>query len=409
MATSSLYYRVYRGMLMKLKYEIKKQRAHFYNRIGIKNYSLSESPLKKTPRILLIAMCVPDCILTITQTVQEMIKGSKYSVDLLNVYKGIPHISPKIMSKYAGIIIHNTASYHVETLDLIADLLLKDYDGIKIIMKQDEHYRTCDIIEYIDRYKFDALFSIWDEKTANKIYKQGQKNSKLEIRQFLTGYVPEEYRSMNWCLENRAIDVGYRGSIQPVLFGRLAYEKHEIGDRFQVYAKECNLTYDISSEWNDRFTGRQWLEFLGTCKAVLGVESGSNIVDYTGEVYSIYHKYIRKNPQATEEELLDLLRPFENEIKYTAVSPRHFEAAACKTLQIMYEGDFQNIFLPHKHYFPLKRDYSNVDEAIDFILDERQRKEMVECAYEEIIQNEKYSFENFVKCLDSVLDLLLNM
>ena len=83
-------------------------------------------------------------------------------------------------------------------------------------------------------------------------------------------------------------------------------------------------------------------------------------------------------------------------IKLFAISPRHFEAAICKTLQILVEGDYGNAFQPWKHYVPLKRDFSNIKEVLNFLKNEDQCQKIIDFAYNDIVLNKKYTYESFV-------------
>ena len=79
------------------------------------------------------------------------------------------------------------------------------------------------------------------------------------------------------------------------------------------------------------------------------------------------------------------------------------EAAATRTVQLLYPGHYSGIFVAHRHFFPLARDYSNLDAAVDFIRDETARRRMAAAAYEEIICNETYWIEHFVARFDALV------
>ena len=53
---------------------------------------------------------------------------------------------------------------------------------------------------------------------------------------------------------------------------------------------------------------------------------------------------------------------------HSLLSPRHFEAAITKTLQILVEGKYENIFIPGIHYLELK-DFSNINNIIELLHD----------------------------------------
>lgn len=371
------------------------------------SYGIEYHPRKDNPyKLLMLVSCRPNATLTIRQTIYQLVEHSVFTIDLLNVWGGVPRINAGKINEYDAIILHNTVSYTRKRLDVMDALILKKFEGIKILMKQDEHHKINQIVEFVKKSKIDLVLSLWDEETAKRMYAP-EPQDKVEVMQYLTGYVPDSYRHLDYNLQGRRIDVGYRGSIHPITYGRLCYEKQKIGEDFMPYALKRGLCTDISNRAEDIIPGEAWLDFLGNCKSVLGVESGTCLVDFDGEVETAYKKYLIENPQASDEEVLSFLEPYEHRMSYCVISPRHFEAAACKTLQVMYEGEFQGIFKANRHYLPLKRDYSNVEEVLDGILDDKLRKNIVECAFEEIIMNEEYSFTTFIKRFDGkILELL---
>lgn len=393
---------------MNTGYYIKNQADLFITKIRTGYfYRIQESPCKKRDiKILLIGFCVENTILTINQTIYELIRLSAYSIDFLNICGGIPKIKKDVINRYNAIIIHNTASYTRKQLEMLERQFLKEYEGIKILMKQDEHFKTNEIVEYVQKNDIKLVLSIWDEETARKVYSSDGKHP-VEVMNYLTGYVPDHFKTLDYSLDNREIDIGYRGSIHSLLFGRLCYEKAKIGEGFEARVEKNSLRMDISNRWEDRINGKDWLDFLGNCKAVLGVESGTDTVDCDGSVSSSFYDYVKRNPNATDEEVLNYVEQLNCGITYRAISPRHFEAAACKTLQIMFEDRFQDIFVKNRHYVPLNRDYSNIEEVVEKLMDNRFRKQMVECAFEEIVLNEKYSFKTFVEKLDAKIETLL--
>ena len=83
----------------------------------------------------------------------------------------------------------------------------------------------------------------------------------------------------------------------------------------------------------------------------------------------------------------EFLHRYEGNVDYATVSPRHFEAAATRSIQLLYEGQYAGIFEPYRHFLPLKRDLSNLDALLDFARDERRAKEMTDAAFDEVIMN----------------------
>src|SRR5207249_4610850 len=138
-------------------------------------------------------------------------------------------------------------------------------------------------------------------------------------------------------------------------------------------------------------------------RIVLGVESGANLFDFTGEVEKWCEKFCairRDRDQLSEAFYLEMhrayLHRFEDNVHYAQISPRHLEAAATRTLQLLYEGDYSGIFVPGRHYIPLKRDLSNLQEAIEAAADPRYWYEITEATFHEITANSALQYEAFV-------------
>ena len=104
----------------------------------------------------------------------------------------------------------------------------------------------------------------------------------LHIESVLTGYVDPLLSGLTVPpLAARPIDVGYRARRLSAWLGQLGHEKWLIGQRFAADAARYQLVCDISWREEDRLYGRDWVDFLTRCKAVLGSESGSSVFDAT--------------------------------------------------------------------------------------------------------------------------------
>ena len=158
------------------------------------------------------------------------------------------------------------------------------------------------------------------------------------------------------------VDVGYRGRPLPAYLGRGALEKHLIGERFAALAAGSGLRLDILGAEADRLYGDDWYRFLANCRCVLGVESGVSAFDLEDEVLSEYAGARARNGQVALEDLQSLPR-WEDRVYYRTISPRHFEAAAFRVCQVLFEGRYSGVLEPMVHYIPLKKDFSNLDEV----------------------------------------------
>ena len=141
--------------------------------------------------------------------------------------------------------------------------------------------------------------------------------------------------------EQRTIDIGYRGRRLAYYMGRGAQEKHEIGRGVLERAAAAGLRVDIDTEESSRLYGDSWYRFMANCRAVLGVEAGVSIFDIDDVVRPACEKWLADHPAATfEETSAAVLAPFEDNIRYRTISPRHFEAAAFRVCQILFDGEY---------------------------------------------------------------------
>lgn len=370
---------------------------------------------RRPEELLLLCFYEPTGISTVPELVAYMQAESSFSVTVINLHEhrqdnGFLKLSPSInLKRFAGVVIHNSVSYNVDnlrSLDSVLPLKLKDYSGAKILMKQDENHHFRKMAQYIGEVGFDLVFTCLPAEAVDKVY-PAKVVGKPRFERMLTGYVTPTLRATPPNVASRPIDIGYRGSIQPLSFGRLAYEKRRIGEDVNVLLADRGLTLDISSRWEDRIGNEAWLRFLRACKATLGTESGASVFDLQGDLDArCADAEARLGPLREDadyaEEFLKYLEDLEGNVHYHQISPRHFEAIAMGTIQLLFPGDYSGLLVPFRHYFPLARDYTNLDAAIALVNDERRRSEMAETAFKEVILNPDNWIETFVKRFDAL-------
>jgi hypothetical protein len=369
-------------------------------------------------RLLVLAWYDPAGLQTILDHLRWTAHYSVHRYEVFNLFhchgpEGLELPAGLDLHAFDGLVIHCTVSYspvHLFSLDRARarEDKIAAFRGLKVLMKQDEHYRINRLVDYLEAADFDLLTTCLSPPEWEKVYPR-RRLPRLKLVQTLTGYVSDELRAYGARpLADRPIDVGYRGSRQPFCFGRLCWEKQAIGDVFLPICARHGLKADISSRWEDRFMGKEWFEFLARCKATLGVESGASVFDFDGSIEQRCAELLKQNPSATFEEVHErFLREHEGKIDYAQISPRHFEAAACRSLQILYEGKYSGILVPWKHYVPLRRDLGNVDEVLEALRSETRRQEIVDRAFEEIVKSDQFHYSAFARQLDRELDAAL--
>ena len=372
-------------------------------------------------RLLLIAYFDPNGIETIPEGIAAWQALSRHEVELLNLWPGRAgrlNLPEELeLRNYEGLIIHSTISYFPQTvqkLDLGLAFGIASFDGVKMLMKQDEQVHSGELAPLIRDKAFDIVCTCLAEAEQEKVYPRTVIGQHCTLLRTLTGYVsPMMRQGPRKVVKN--LGLTYRGSIQPLEFGRLGYEKRGVGyDMVRILQERDDIQFDISSRWEDRVSGAAWEEFLQRSNVVLGVESGSNIFDFDGSVVAWCRDYAKRHgsqdPSTYEfyrRAHEEFLHTVEGNVNYAQISPRHFEAAAAGAAQLLYEGDYSDLFHANRHFFPLKRDLSNVDAVIDFLKDDAAHKLMAECAFEEIIGNKDNWYESFVARLDNAVDAKL--
>lgn len=373
---------------------------------------------KRVERVLLLCCFDRNGVPSVVEILEFIQRVSRFPVTVLNLYEhrtveqflALP--ADYDLSAFSCIIIHNTVSYNPDnlfSLDKHIAQKLSDYPGVKILLKQDDHHRFRDTAEFIEKKRIDVVFSLTPTTELEKVYNIAGAGASIEVNHMLAGYVSPQMRTFFYS-KDRPVDVGYRGSIMPLAFGRLCYEKRKIGDDVaSLLRARRGLVLDISSRWEDRLGGARWYEFLKNAKSVLGVESGSGVFDLNGNLadkckaieeklgpFRLDHSYA--------EAYLAELSEFEGNVKYFMISPRHFEAISCGSVQILFPGAYTDRMIADRHYFELRRDYKNLNEIVEKLLDPKVRCEFAERAFEEVILDQRNWIETFVEQLDDSIE-----
>lgn len=181
-------------------------------------------------------------------------------------------------------------------------------------------------------------------------------------------------------LSERKIDIGYRSFEAPWYLGNM--EKTEIADFFLAAAPRYGLRLDISLDPKQRFDAKGYAAFLNTCRAQIGTESGGDYFELTDATRKRVNAYQAANPQASWPDVRRLF--FDNYGPSTTlriISGRQVEAAACKTVQILFDGYYNGYLQPDIHYIPLRKDFADADEAVRKLRDDALCAAMVDAAY----------------------------
>ena len=341
---------------------------------------------------------------TIIENIKSFEKYLPYPVYYLNIAWGIPRWVESL--EFGAIIYHYTflglkwVNGEKKLFNSSVDRIIK-IRGIKIAIPQDEYVFSNLLCRFFNHHKIDILCTCFFPEDYEKVYPKNQTGIKYYFT-VLPGYVDDE-AVVNWSKKNkshkdRKIDLGYRARKNPFWLGKLGYYKWYITEKFNQI--KSNLVFDLSNDPKDVFTGENWYKFLASCRCVLGVESGSSLLDPDGNIRLSVNNFENLNPNSSFELCEAACFPGQDgNINLSTVSPRHFEACITKTCQVLLEGNYANIFIPEKHYIEVKKDFSNIDQVIEKIKNLEYCEKIAEQAYNDIVVPGKLTYKFFVNNL----------
>lgn len=281
--------------------------------------------------------------------------------------------------------------------------VLKGMKAVKIALPQDEFYSGKLLSGFINEFDIRHVFSVQPESEWSNIYRTVDFR-KVRFHRVLTAYLGddllEKISREKARRPERAIDIGYRtpGMTHGKLawYGRHGLLKVEISERVQKRAAVRGIVCDISHHPRDVITGDAWYRFLLGCKYQLGTEGGTSIQDWDGRLHEATGRYVKEHPKASYEEIERNCFPgLDGTFHGIAISPRHLEACATGTCQILIEGDYNGILQPDRHYIELKKDFSNLDGILDRVIRDDERQRITEQAFADIVESRNYSYRKF--------------
>ena len=260
---------------------------------------------------------------------------------------------------------------------------------------------------WMDRLRFDIVYTCVPPEGREYVY-PSERFPDTEFIQTLTGYIPEDssLEAFTTPIRDREKLIGYRGRVLPHIYGSLGYEKFRIGADVKRFAEERQLPVDIETDDARRIHGTGWYRFLGSVRATLGTESGSNVFDIDGSLPTAIKDLLDKCPGISFEEVhRQVLAAHEGRVTMNQVSPKIFEAIRLRTALVLFEGAYSGVVKPDLHFIPLRKDYANIDEVFSKLQDFDFLEALTQRAYDDVIASGKYSYRRFVEDVDRDIDV----
>jgi len=186
---------------------------------------------------------------------------------------------------------------------------------------------------------------------------------------------------------SRDIDISFAGDIYCPFLGDL--ERTDIIEWFERNGAARGLRCDIRKS---RLPRQEWNLFLNRCKALVGAESGTYYLNERGAVLDRARRYnLSEARAATFDEIYGrFYRDLPRGISGKCISSRHFEPIGTKTCQLLLEGNYNGILKADEHYIVIKKDFTNIDDAIERFRDAGYRTGIADRAYEFVMGEHTY-------------------
>jgi len=280
----------------------------------------------------------------------------------------------------------------------------------RIATPQDEFIRTAMLCDFFEEFGVNHVVSVAPESEWPKIY-AGLDFDEVSFTRALTGYLSEptvaRIDEIVAQTPGRDLDIGYRARPGAPWLGRHGLLKGELGAAVAEQGGERGLSFDISSDDADVLVGDEWFRFLARSRYTIGVEGGASVLDRDGSFKEATEAFVEENPDASFDQIEAACFPGEDGgVELFALSPRHLEACATRTCQLLVEGDYNGILRPGEHYLELKRDLSNLDQVLDRVVDDSERAAIVERAHRDVVSSGRYSYRAYVREIEAEIERL---
>jgi hypothetical protein len=356
-------------------------------------------------KVMLIYIAYESYAPTLHENIDSFGKYSKHNVVYVKLDE-IEHVAG-VFDNFDAIVVHwSVCVFYDGTFPAEVRMMLRKFTGAKILFIQDEYRNITDVHENLLLMKIDTLFTLAPVEAIPIIYPKSVLGD-ITIIQCLAGYVPDIPSDLELLpYKQRSMDVFYRGRELPFWMGRHSYDKSDIAVKFLQHLKLNNITnfnVDIAYKEQDRVY-KDWYTCLGSAKAVLGVESGAEVWDLDGSIRAKIESFVENSPSLGFEEIEKRFFTGMPLCLYHMISPRCFECAMLKTLMVLYEGEYSGILIPNKHYIPLKKDFSNIEQVLLMLQDADYCQRIIDQAYADVASNNTYTYEYFINSFDKELE-----
>jgi hypothetical protein len=270
-------------------------------------------------------------------------------------------------------------------------------DCPKVALPQDEYDHAAVLEEWLLELGATTVYSCFGAEQRSILY--SALGESVSFRETLTGFIDgsaaADVAGRMVPHAERRWDIVYRATKLPYWFGSHGQLKHRIAEAVQQVGGKSGLRMDISTRFEDTIYGRSWVDFLMSGRAVIGCESGSSVLDRRGEIQKRITRLLAEHPDLTFKEVDAQMPAGWDSYAFFAISPRHLEAVVTKTAQVLVEGNYSGVLEPERHYIPVRRDFADLEDALERLRDAEAVEAMTERAYRDVYLDGQNTLEKF--------------
>jgi len=300
--------------------------------------------------------------------------------------------------KYSLIVVlHSATGDDMRVLNWFRDYFLQR-NGKLVVFLGNEYDLMQEKTDFLKYTETDVICTQLPAEVGSWLYEDCKNSRVLALPHALN---PDVYNREGSNI-TRSIDLGFVGSAYPAWI--CDSERNDFILAAGARAKSMGMITDIRMGHGMNLQRKEWAAFLQSLKAIVGGEAGTYYLDKEGKFLADAKKLSVESSKMSAEDCRRGVIEANPCVRYSsgkAISSRHFEAMGTGTCQLLLEGHYNGILQEGVHYIGVKKDYSNLDDALMRLKDSSYRNRIVENAYHLVIHKHTYRHR-----VDELLDYL---
>ena len=313
-----------------------------------------------------------------------------------------PNVPVSDLALFDVVIIHYSIRLPFNQIAEETAQALEAFGGLKVLFIQDEYDNTHRAWHWIKRLGIKVVFSSVPQASMQRVY-PAEEFPGVRFVSNLTGFAPEALAAARRIRRHHNVRSRLVIADAPCRFamGRSARTRWMSDGSSKRIADANVISHDIAWDEDIGFMairGTPSSHRAGPCSAARAARTSSTGMGRS-RAGSLCHR--KQHPRASDQDVYNaLIAPLEMPGLMNQVSPRIFEAIACRTPLVLFDGQYSDAVLPDQHYIALRRDGSNMKEVISRLREDKEVDAMVERAYADVLASGRFGHRAFVRMVD---------